>query len=75
MTDKLKPCPFCGSNKVGMATGDIFWVDEKYQGNIRVVGCANCGVFGGVFNTLALSDKVAKKRAIKSWNRRVKNDR
>lgn len=74
MTDKLKPCPFCGSDYVAMSKG-AHWVAPKYFGRIRVVGCGSCGVFGSVFNTLAMSEERAEQMAIESWNRRADNDR
>ena len=72
--NELKPCPFCGSGNIAIAK-TASWIGEKYKGNIRAVGCADCGVFGGVFNTLVLTDKEAEKMAIESWNRRADNDR
>ena len=71
---ELKPCPFCGSHNVSMAKG-ASWIAKKYRGNIRAVCCADCGVFGGVFNLLALTQEEAEKRAIDSWNRRADNER
>lgn len=75
MTDKLKPCPFCGSKEVGMAkaVGHIF--ARKYQGKVRAICCKKCGVNGGIFNTLAMSVEEAEKNAIQSWNRRADGDR
>lgn len=70
--DKLKPCPFCGSADVKLAN-NASWITEKYQGNIRTVGCRDCGVIGGIFNTLELSIEAAEEKAIKSWNRRFDN--
>lgn len=69
---KLKPCPFCGYAKPSMAKGKVWWVSEKYQGNIKVAGCPACGCVGGIFNTLAMSEEEAKRKAIRSWNRRAK---
>lgn len=69
---KLKPCPFCGSADVKLAN-NAPWLSEKYQGNIRTVGCRDCGVNGGIFNTLVLTVEVAEEKAIRSWNRRVDN--
>lgn len=72
MPNELKPCPFCGSDNVKMSKG-ASWMMKKYRGNIRAVGCAECGVFGGVFNLLAMTEKEAEELAIKSWNRRADN--
>ena len=70
--DELKPCPFCGSTKVGMGKG-AHWVAEKQNGNIRCIVCGDCGVNGGVFNLLAMTETQAEKKAIEAWNRRVDN--
>ena len=68
---ELKPCPFCGSEKVGSAKGNCYWVDEEYRDNIRVIGCKKCGAIAGIFNVRALGEKKAKEKAIESWNRRI----
>ncbi len=58
MSEKLKPCPFCG----GAATiteyldRGIKWLEPFY------VECKNCGTYKKDFPT--------KKDAIKDWNRR-----
>ena len=70
MANELKPCPFCGSKNVDFGKTP-YWVIDKYYNKLVVVGCVDCGAMGGMFNLLALSEKEAKKRAIKSWNRRV----
>ncbi len=75
MTDKLKPCPFCGSNNIGTAKGYVVFLLKKYRGNVRAVGCRDCGCVAGVFNTLAISIEEAEEKAIDSWNRRADNDR
>ena len=62
MSEKLKPCPFCGGeaytegDKVKLQDGFGFWF----------VACKNqCGVMLGYFNT--------ENEAIKKWNRRAYN--
>jgi len=41
MTEKLKPCPFCGGTKTATVATDIFdeWSDS-------VVKCSSCGAKG-----------------------------
>lgn len=69
---KLKPCPFCGSEKVGMSKGlTTSWLHYNYRGNIRAIVCGNCGCCGGIFNTKALDEDVAEEKAVESWNRRA----
>ena len=74
MTNKLKPCPFCGGKAkllketiaVGMGATDTLYFVE----------CTNCESSGKRFGLLdADTEKERKNLAILSWNRRVKNDR
>ena len=67
---ELKPCPFCGSDKVKVLNG-ASWMIEKYRGKVRSVTCLECGVNGGIFTMVSLTEKQAVNRAIKSWNRRA----
>lgn len=67
--EKLKPCPFCGSEKVKICTGSSM-LALRYQGMIRTVGCGDCGANGGIYNTLAISIKEAEAKAVTSWNNR-----
>ena len=54
-TNKLKPCPFCGSSDL--------WIDGgEYLNNFEVV-CTKCGGRIGYFDT--------KADAIAAWNRRA----
>ena len=63
MNDKLKPCPFCGSEAK---------VVEEYDGmigeNVYFVECCNCRAtfYNGNDN---------KIEEIKKWNRRVEDER
>lgn len=72
MANKLNACPFCGSERVKVCDGfDVMWIAPKYRGKIKTVCCGSCGVNGGVFNTFAITEKEATKKAVDSWNRRV----
>lgn len=56
MSNKLKPCPFCGGKAKIFATPDDFGYG---------VECENdCIFFFGQFDT--------RERAIEAWNRRIK---
>ena len=57
MTDKLKPCPFCGG-EAGIVKTNKTETGEKY-----VVGCMHCGV------ELPFAFKT-EKQATEYWNRR-----
>jgi Lar family restriction alleviation protein len=60
MTQDLKPCPFCGSDKVFLHT-------PHFRYNLVEVGCANCGASGKAV------DRPDEYLAIDAWNRRVEN--
>lgn len=53
---ELKPCPFCGSDCVGLASSD------RNDSKLKQVGCFNCGACGAIsFN---------EQQAIDAWNKR-----
>ena len=60
---ELKPCPFCGCEKVLTMVYDPF---DGYQGSLAVyrIRCRNCGA------QIERNDVVD---AIKAWNRRTGN--
>lgn len=69
---ELKPCPFCGSKRVGMSHGrTASWIKDRWRGKIRAITCGNCGCFGGVFDANVLDEDEAEEKAVESWNRRV----
>ena len=59
---ELKPCPFCGSNKVNV-------YEYKYHGLTDSFGvkCFNC-------KTESYQFFDSKNEAIEAWNRRAKNE-
>lgn len=58
MNEELKPCPFCGGNKVVLTT----FVNE-FCINIYQVICCNCNCCGAL--------KRSGEKAIEMWNRRA----
>lgn len=60
----LKPCPFCGSDKIHCFDYDPY---DGYQGNLTsyIVRCRTCGVE---------VSRRTKVEAIAAWNRRVLNE-
>jgi Lar family restriction alleviation protein len=67
MSDKLKPCPFCGGEAElflrscnGVPSGDVVTEAE--------ITCNKCDV---KFTRWALNKIWAKKSVIEAWNRRV----
>lgn len=74
MTDKLKPCPFCGSE------AEVYEYNEEetrydpdtlgFLDSEEVTrygcGCPGCGCM--------LADKPSRKTAIKCWNRRFNDE-
>lgn len=73
MTDKLKPCPFCGGNNISMSAFSI--APECY------IECQDCGasisssVSWGKFMSEKKHDKLCAKKLTKKWNRRADNDK
>ena len=61
MNEELKPCPFCGSDEIRVNKGFIRLNHDidGYQ-----VECYNCHSVGW---------HESEERAIKSWNRRVRD--
>jgi C4-type Zn-finger protein len=64
MSDKLRECPFCKCNKLGVWKGDseIYMMREEI---ISYVFCKNCGCQGPTRKT--------KKAAKEAWNIRYKS--
>ena len=60
MTEKIKPCPFCGSTQV-----DIFasFGDAEPNQNYMNVECLSCGAQGAT--------KLGEALAIAAWNNRA----
>lgn len=82
MTDKLKPCPFCGGEKLK--------IDYKSRKGLETysVRCNKCHARGGTaslhvhsmvdtkgYAELKSSREIVKKQAIKAWNTRKDMDR
>ena len=60
MSEKLKPCPFCGSSNVDWFRS---FGDPSTNENIVNVQCINCGAQG--------ASKLGEKNAIDVWNKRA----
>lgn len=58
--EKLKPCPFCGSDNVHLS----HWTDQAY------VYCANCMIKTDVY-----LHSGCDKKAVEAWNRRADEDK
>ena len=62
MRDKLKTCPFCGSEDIKMGeTGNIFGVDNYIK-------CCTCG------GKMQICEEYGEDELIKRWNRRAGNE-
>ena len=57
---KLKPCPFCGGKHISL------W---ENQDGLCHVECRDCNV-----ETTYTVPPNAREKAVRMWNRRVKND-
>lgn len=64
MTDKLKPCPFCG----GEARIRDLNIKIPYEGIAHFVGCCQCDVRSGISFD-------GEQAAIEAWNTRKPMDR
>lgn len=71
----LKPCPFCGNEKIEISNeNDVNGLDEfdsNYSENPYFLACCSvyvngCGATGGCAST--------EQEAADKWNRRVEND-
>lgn len=62
----LKPCPFCGSDKILFIVEGNFkpWENEGLRLWYRC-HCYNCGIDGGD------TSRESMKKAIEAWNRRA----
>ena len=63
MTEKLKPCPFCGG-KVAIINAEEITIN----GNCYVVHCDNCES-----ETCFWRRCMSKKKTAQAWNRRIDN--
>lgn len=62
MTDKLKLCPFCGSNKISLMVGEYF---SSYE---AIIQCENCSALIRLRKpTMDDADMAVRK----AWNNRV----
>ena len=55
LTERLKPCPFCGSETLGIECEERRIMPDSYQ-----VGCWTCGAKGGT--------GWSKEEAANKWN-------
>ena len=60
MTEKLKPCPFCGGE-----------AKLRNEGCCIFVKCKNCGAEAGLVHISA--EYCANEKAAEAWNRRADN--
>lgn len=69
MTEKLKPCPFCGQDDHGEQRVRI----RRYKGNCYRVMCGNCGASGTPMYVQPWHDTkfVAQGKSVNAWNRRA----
>lgn len=66
--DKLKPCPFCGSEECDISE----YTQNPYVGNVQKAYCKSCGANGPYSMTDGQETLYEMKQsAIKQWNHRV----
>ena len=76
MTDKLKPCPFCGYADVIVINPNLKDYFSKFEGKRAEVVCPNCevGCNYGLFPINTDTNYIIRYVTDK-WNRRADNDR
>ncbi len=72
--EKLKPCPFCGSNKLKLVKKKTEY--KGYNAYIASIRCNCCNARGGTVLNLtipyAIKEEV-EQTAVDRWNRRADN--
>ena len=65
-TDKIRPCPFCGSEASyrGWGTYEGCGLNTRSNDHCHVIVCKTCGAVGRLF--------CDKKNAINAWNKRAR---
>lgn len=66
MTEKLKPCPFCGSTDIKFA---VF--DAEDEGSVLCMTCKKCGACGPIMDPMPNDGELEFQQATKAWNRRA----
>lgn len=61
--NELKPCPFCGGEKMGVG---VYSLGKK----VAVVQCEICYAAAGFTNVEKLGEELAKEKAVQFWNTR-----
>lgn len=75
---KLKPCPFCGSDKLKVDSKRTFnYSTRRCSVSVR---CMKCHARGSTVGIDMPTDKynereICESAAIEAWNRRTNNDR
>ena len=79
---ELKPCPFCGSERIVLTQCRAGHILKKYHGGY-IVGCFDCQITTPIQNVIktrspllkSAYEQEAKQRAISLWNTRTQNDK
>ena len=76
MSEKLKPCPFCGSEVIVEKT-PLWHGSHGYHGCYEFkIECHECGCRIDLRenNTIYNDEKTARENAIEAWNRRADHE-
>ena len=79
---ELKPCPFCGSERVAVRRCQAEHIKKQYHRGY-FAGCLDCGITTSIHNPTktrspllnSACEKIARQRAIDDWNTRTQNDK
>ena len=77
--EKLKPCPFCGSENTEVRIAQPLFMLHKYKGKYVFAGCKDCGAVTRLFFRHKTKSPLINKThdyyafndAANAWNRRA----
>ena len=83
---KLKPCPFCGSDKIKLSRRQIYYFGQNYRGQRKIkygeqVICNRCHARGSLYTRTIIFPSEnhqegfawLEAHAADAWNRRAKD--
>ena len=80
---ELKPCPFCGSNRVFVGFVRPYFMLKKYHDRYVAAGCLDCKASTVMFQARnktrspilnEYGEEEAIRKAVEAWNRRAEEE-